>query len=80
MQVSALIYTVGQEAETIYENFIFDEEEDRDSHLVVLAKFDAPFIRTVNVIHERAKFHRRVKQPGENVKTNIRSLYDLVSK
>ena len=75
--VSAVIYTMGQEAETIYENFIFDDEEAWDSHPVVLAKFDTHFIHTVNVIHEKAKFHRRVPQPGENVETYIRSLYDL---
>ena len=46
---------------------------------MVLAKFNAHFIPTVNVIHKRAKFHRRVQQPGENVETYIRSLYDLAS-
>ena len=77
VQVSPLIHTMGQEAETIYENFIFDDEEDRDSHPVVLAKFDAHFIQTVNVILERAKLHRRVQQPDENIENYIRSLYDL---
>ena len=58
--VSALIYTMRQKAETIYENFIFDNEEDRNSHTMVLSKFDAHFIPTVNVIHKRVKFHRKV--------------------
>ena len=78
VQVSSLIYAMGQEAETIYSSFVFQEEAHANDHSRVLEKFDNHFVPTVNVIHERANFHRRLQQPGENVETYIRALYDLV--
>ena len=58
VQVTALIYTIEQESETIFEKFIFDDKEDRDIHSVALGKFDAHVIPTVIFIRERAKFHQ----------------------
>ena len=76
-QVSSLIYAMGADAETIFESFNFDEEGEDGDHDAVLAKFDAHFVPKVNTIYERAKFHRRIQKPGENVETYIRSLYEL---
>ena len=77
VQISSLIYAMGQEAETIYDNFLYDEGEDPENHNTVLRKFDDHFVPTVNVIHERAKFYKRQQQPGENVETYLRALYEL---
>ena len=60
VQVSALIYSMGPEAEKILktqsESASFDE---------VLKHFDDHFIPKVNIIHERAVFHQRNQLPGE---------------
>ena len=77
VQVSSLIYAMGQEAETIYSSFVFERDQAND-HNVVLEKFNSHFVPTVNIIHERAKLHKRLQQPGENVETYIRAHYDLV--
>ena len=79
VQVSSLIYAMGQDAETIYESFTFDETAHKNDHKRVLAKFDAHFIPTVNYIYERAQFHRRMQQQNETVETYLRALYDLAA-
>ena len=71
-QVSALIYSMGPEAEKLVkpltENSPFEE---------VVKHFDNHFIPKVNVIHERAKFHLCIQQQEENIETYVRRLYDL---
>ena len=53
--------------------------EDANKHDCVLVKFDSHFVPKLNVIYERAKFHRRTQKAGENVATYIRAVYDLAS-
>ena len=46
----------------------------------VLRTFEAYFMNFIprhNVIHDRAKFHQRVQNPGEWVEAFIRNLYKL---
>ena len=80
-QVSSLIYAMGADAEVIFRSFVFDaaKGEDENDHDCVLVKFDSHFVPKLNVIYERAKFHRRTQKAGENVSTYIRALYDLAS-
>ena len=74
VQVSALIYSMGEDAEKIYGTFTITEESTFDN---VIGMFNDHFTPKVNVIHERAVFHQRVQQAGENVETFVRALYDL---
>jgi len=77
VQVSALIYAMGSEAENIFKSFTFTEEAHANNYKIVLEKFDGYFFPKRNVIHERAVFHQRVQRPGELAETFIRALYDL---
>lgn len=67
VQLSALIYAMGAEAEHIFKSLTFADP--------VLANFDTHFVPKRNVIYERAKFHSTVQQPGESVKAFVRQLY-----
>ncbi len=77
VQVSSLIYAMGNEAEHIFKSFTFNEEGDKKKFDVVLRKYDEYFFPKQNVIHERACFYQRVQRPGEKAETFIRTLYDL---
>ena len=77
IQVASLIYSMGMQAETIFQTFSFEDPAHQNDHDRVLAKFNSHFVPTVNKIHERAKFHSRRQQPGENMETYIRTLYEM---
>ena len=76
VQVSTLIYSMGEEAETIFENFGLNADEQKDFD-VVLKKFDEWFIPKRNIIHERATFHKREQSTGETVEQFVRALQAL---
>ena len=75
-QISVLIYTMGSEAESIWNTFVFEDGEEIN-FLRVIEKFDSYFCPNKNIIYERAKFHRRCQREGENIETFVRSLYEL---
>ena len=56
-QVNALIYTTGDDADDILSSLDLSEE-DKGKYSVVKGKFQAYFIKNINVIYERAKFNR----------------------
>ncbi|XP_056000230.1 uncharacterized protein K02A2.6-like [Ostrea edulis] len=77
VQISTLIYVMGKEAEHVFKSFVFDDEEDAKKFAPVLMKFDDYFVPKRNIIHERAKFHQCRQNPGENVETFVRNLYEI---
>ena len=77
VQISALIYAMGREAEHIFKSFVFDNEDDKKDYEIVLEKYDEYFVPKRNIIHERAKFHQRSQKSGETVETFVRSLYEI---
>lgn len=77
VQVSCLIYSMGNESENIFRSFVFTTAAQQDDFDAVLGKYDEYFVPRRNVIHERACFHQRVQRPGEKAETFIRALYDL---
>ena len=90
VQVSALVYIMGRQAESIYNSFTFDPRPEptenvpnppnpSDDFDTVLGKFDAYFVPRKNTIHERTKFYQRSQQAGESVECFIRSLHDLAA-
>ena len=78
VQVNALIYAMGPEAEDIIRQFEYampqpgdpvqDPTKDIDT---VLAKFDSYFTPVINYTHERAVFNVRVQQEGQRVGRDI---------
>ena len=88
VQVSALVYTMGRQAEHIYKSFKFDQPpqptddvpnpiDPKDDFQTVLRKFDEYFIPRKNTIHERTKFYQRSQREGESVECFVRSLREL---
>ena len=77
VQISALIYAMGKEAEHIFKSFQFADEEDKKKFEKVFEKFDEYFVPKRNTIHERARFHQRAQQPGESVETFVRTLHEI---
>ena len=76
LQINALIYTMGKEAEHIFKAFTFTSGDEK-KFAKVIEKFDEHFVPKRNVIHERACFHRRVQKEGETVEAFVRNLYEL---
>ena len=86
VQVSALIYAMGEDAENIHSTFTIHRNRNPDAGPPdppvttlddVVELFNRHFMPKVNVIHERAIFHQRVQGAGENIETFVRALYDL---
>lgn len=60
IQVSALVYTMGRQAENFYKSFKFDVPEPPDpkgNFKAVLQRFDDYFVPHHNTVHNRTKFY-----------------------
>ena len=66
MQVSALIYNMGDQADHILLSFRLSDE-NKKKYDTVKAKFESHFIKRCIPIYERAKFNQRKQLPGESV-------------
>ncbi|KAK7103074.1 hypothetical protein V1264_021199 [Littorina saxatilis] len=78
VQVSALIYAMGNEAERIFLSFGLSDADSKKFD-VVLGKFDGYFVPKRNIIRERARFHVRNQKPEENIETYVRALHELAA-
>ena len=70
------IYSMGSDAERVFSQFKLSEEDVEKSD-TVLETFNTHFVPQVNVIHERATFHKRSQREGEGVEEYVRSLFEL---
>ena len=77
VQVNALIYHMGNQADDILTSFGLSDD-DKKKYNVVKAKFERHFIKRRKKIYERAKFNQRRQLPGESVDDFLTSLYGLV--
>ena len=75
-QVNTLIYTMGENADEIFQSFGMSDEDKKDFKKVK-EKFDAHFIPRRNVVFERAAFNKRKQEEGETVDMFVTSLYSL---
>ena len=76
VQVSALIYTMGREAEHVYKSCTLADGDDAKIDMI-LPKFDEHIVPKWNIIHERSRFHQRIQKQRETVESFVRSLYEL---
>ena len=75
-QVNALLYTMGETADDIFQSFGLSDD-DKKVYKTVKERFDSHFVKRKNVIYERAMFNRRKQEDGETVDTFITSSYSL---
>ena len=76
VQISTLIYAMGEEAEDILASFGLNVE-DGGKFSVVDERFSRHFIKQGNPIYERALFNQRSQQQGETVDTFVTALHTL---
>ena len=78
-QVNTLIYSMGDNADDIFQAFKLSVE-DMKKYDTVKGKFDNYFIKKKNIIYERAKFNSRRQEESEPVDVFITALYNLAEK
>ena len=74
-QISTLVYSMGDKAEDLLRSFKLTEEQAK-KYDTVKSKFESHFVKTRNVIFERARFNNR-KQEGESADDFITDLFSL---
>lgn len=67
IQVSALIFSMGPEAEQVYKSFALTDNDEAEDYDYVLGLFDEHFVPKRNVIFERARFHSGTQEAGKTV-------------
>lgn len=75
-QTSTLIYAMGDEADDILKSFALSED-DKKKYKPAMDKFEAHFVKKLNVIYKRAHFNMRRQEEGETVDAFITTLYTL---
>ena len=75
-QASALLYCLGEGAEDVLDTTGISDR-DKNKYEVVLAKFDAHFAVTKNVIFERARFNKRKQEKGESIELFITDVHQF---
>lgn len=67
VKTSLLLHVIGDEAIDIYNNFTYDNDDDKWVLATVIAKFEAYFTPKKNVTLERFHFNRCVQLPEETI-------------
>ena len=66
LQVSSLLQIMGEEALDIFNNFTFENEDEKKNYDVVVEKFNQHFVPQQNVVVERFNFNRAHQEPDED--------------
>ena len=74
VQISALIYSMGPEAEHVIQSLALPEGQAHDFDLII-SKLDGYFIPRRNFVAERHNFELRSQTEGESNETYIRALF-----
>jgi ElaB/YqjD/DUF883 family membrane-anchored ribosome-binding protein len=76
VQVSTLIYSMGDKAEDLLESFNLKDDEVKD-YSKVKSKFEEYFDKRRNTIYERARFNTRKQEENETADEFIADLHRL---
>ena len=76
VQVSTLVYSMGDRAEDILTSMSLSQEDAAD-YDIVIQRLTNTSLEKRNVIYERARFNQRRQDEGETVDTFITALYKL---
>lgn len=75
-QVNAFMYAAGDDAEGVM-NMLTLTEEQKGSYKALTDAFAKYCVSKRNVIFERARFNRRVQEPGESVESFLTAVHAL---
>ncbi|XP_065182156.1 uncharacterized protein K02A2.6-like [Sycon ciliatum] len=75
VQVAALKYALGPDAEPVFLQLQFDADADKKDFDKVLKKFGDYFTPKTNLFHKRMVFERAAQRPGETVEEFLRRLH-----
>jgi hypothetical protein len=78
-QVNCLIYTMGEEAESIFTTLNLTRENQKKYKQVSKA-LDEYFVPKQNPVHWRCILRKRFQQPDENVESYLRALHEIAGK
>ena len=76
VQISTLVYSMGDKAEDILQLFALTGEDAKD-YDKVKSKFKDYFVKRRNTIYKRTRFNRRQQEDSETVDEFITDLYRL---
>ena len=75
VQVATLVYTMGMDADQVFEHQLGLSDDQKKDFDEVLKAFDTYFTPSVNIVHERSKFEQIIQQPGQSLDEFVRALY-----
>ena len=78
-QVNCLVYSMGEEAESIFPTLNLSED-DQKKYDTVKKAFTDYFVPKQNPVHWRCVLRQRFQQETENVETYLRALHDISDK
>ena len=79
-KVALLITVAGAEAQGVYENFEYDEDEGPFNYDAVVKRFEALCAPKKNLVFERHKFFTRKQQPGEKARLFLNALKTIAKR
>lgn len=79
VQIDTFLYILGPESEDVYEQLVFDNDDERTLDMVIAA-FTQYFQPRSNVLHYRTQFYNRKQTGSETAEEYIRSIHSLASK
>ncbi|XP_067948902.1 uncharacterized protein [Watersipora subatra] len=77
VQIAILLYTMGGDAEQLYETFTFADDNEKKDFYIVSKKLMDYFNPKRNVIYLRNIFHTKAQRADESIEGFIRDLYKL---
>ena len=75
IQVSTLLYSLGPDADPVFEYQLGLSDADKRKYAEVVEAFDTYFRPATNVVHERAQFEQLIQRPGQTLEEFVRDLY-----
>ena len=79
VQVNCLIYSMGEEADSIFSTLDLSAD-DQKSYKVVVDAFGKHFMPKANPVHWRCLLRRRLQGENENIETYVRELFNIADK
>lgn len=78
-QINSLIYAMGDEADDILASLPLSDA-DKEHYETVREALESHFVGRHNVVLERARFNRRVQDPGEPAESFVKAVHGLAER